>query len=152
MRPSPYDCRLGPRGMHFRSHFYVHFHYGPLTRNHPFGGSVDRLHGLGYPPPCYPSYKTLASILVGLNPTEHARFIWTHNRTCGSPASGSLWDIMPSPTEGCGFAAASRPVRVTRTGTGPGTEKFLYPLAYAYDPTTSAADGDCGYLPPDTPC
>ena len=77
-----------PSRFHFRSHFYVHLHYGPLTRNHPIDDSVDRLHGLGYPPPCYPSYKTLTPLLMGLTPIEHTRFIWTHNPACGFPALG----------------------------------------------------------------
>ncbi len=31
----------------------------------------------------------LALAPVGLTPTEHSSLRWTHNRTCGSPASGS---------------------------------------------------------------
>src|SRR5271154_6417799 len=41
---------------HFRGHFCVHCCYGPVTRRLPLGDVVDRLHGLGFPPPCYPSY------------------------------------------------------------------------------------------------
>jgi len=41
---------------HFRGHFCVHFHYGPVTRNLPRGDLVDRLQSLGFPPPCYPNY------------------------------------------------------------------------------------------------
>ena len=38
---------------HFRGHIYVHFCYGPMTRNHPKGGSFDRLQEFSFLPPCY---------------------------------------------------------------------------------------------------
>ena len=42
------------------------------------------------PPPCYPNYQGLLdSCPGGLSPAEHASLRWTHNRTCGTPASGS---------------------------------------------------------------
>src|SRR6202790_1548280 len=41
---------------HFRGHIHVHCHYGPVTRRLPKGDVVDRLQGLGFPPPCYPNY------------------------------------------------------------------------------------------------
>jgi hypothetical protein len=44
---------------HFRGHIYVHFCYGPMTRAFPKEMPVDRLQGLGFPPPCYPSYGLL---------------------------------------------------------------------------------------------
>src|ERR1019366_8057883 len=43
---------------HFRGHFRVHFHYGPVTRDLPEGDLVDGLQSLGFPPPCHPSYGT----------------------------------------------------------------------------------------------
>ena len=56
-------CCLRPRhegsafGTDSRGHLYVHFRYGPMTRNLPYGGLVGRLHELGLPLPCYPSYR-----------------------------------------------------------------------------------------------
>src|SRR5208283_868393 len=44
------------RATNFRGYLCVHFRYGPMTRNHPLGGLVDRLQSLGFPPPCYPNY------------------------------------------------------------------------------------------------
>jgi hypothetical protein len=41
---------------HFRGRIHVHFRYGPMTRAFPKEMPVDRLQGLGFPPPCYPSY------------------------------------------------------------------------------------------------
>src|ERR1035437_8310662 len=41
---------------HFRGHFRLHFHYGPVTRDLPEGDLVDGLQSLGFPPPCHPSY------------------------------------------------------------------------------------------------
>src|SRR6201997_5328054 len=40
---------------HFRGHIRVHCCYGPVTRRLPEGDAVDRLQGLGFPPPCYPN-------------------------------------------------------------------------------------------------
>src|SRR6516162_8501037 len=40
--PSPYGCRLGPRGYSFSRPQCVHCCYGPVTRNLPSGGLVDR--------------------------------------------------------------------------------------------------------------
>ena len=74
---------------HFRGHFCVHCCYGPVTRRLPMGDVVDRLQSLGFPPPCYPNYGVLIVAPAGLSPAEHASLRWTHNRTCGFPASGS---------------------------------------------------------------
>ena len=67
----------------------IRLRYGPVTRCHPEDGLVDGLQRLGFPPPCHPSYKALAFTLAGLTPAERVRLRWTHNRTGGSPASGS---------------------------------------------------------------
>jgi len=52
--------------------------YGPMTRNHPLGGFVDRLQSLGFPPPCYPNYGLLTFTPAGLSPAEHISLRWTH--------------------------------------------------------------------------
>ncbi|GFU18012.1 hypothetical protein NPIL_689541, partial [Nephila pilipes] len=46
-----------------------------------FGNIVGRLQHFGFPPHCYPSYRTPTFILVGFTPTEHTRLFWTHNYT-----------------------------------------------------------------------
>ena len=46
--------------------------------HHPYDGFVDRLLGLGFPPPYYPSYRALASTLVSFVLTECTSFRWTH--------------------------------------------------------------------------
>lgn len=74
---------------HFRGHFYVYFRYGPLTRAFPKETLVDRLQGLGFPPPCYPSYEALTITPTGLTPAEHTSLRWTHNHACDFPAHGS---------------------------------------------------------------
>ena len=73
---------------HFRGHIRVYFHYGPAARRLPEGDVVDRLQSLGFPPPCYPNYGASTLAPAGLSPAEHASLRWTHNRTCGFPASG----------------------------------------------------------------
>jgi hypothetical protein len=42
---------------HFRGHIYAYLCYGPMTRAFPKEMPVDRLQGLGFPPPCYPGYR-----------------------------------------------------------------------------------------------
>jgi hypothetical protein len=42
---------------------------------------VGRLREFSFFPPRYPSYEVLTVASVGLSPTEHASFNWTHNRT-----------------------------------------------------------------------
>ena len=46
--------------------------------HHPSDGFADRLLGLGFPPPYYPSYRALASTLVSFVLTECTSFRWTH--------------------------------------------------------------------------
>ena len=55
LRPTVAGSAFG--ATHFRGHIHVHCHYGPVTRRLPTGDVVDRLQGLGFPPPCYPSYE-----------------------------------------------------------------------------------------------
>src|SRR5262249_43506278 len=43
----------------------------------------------GFPPACHPCYGASALTPAGLTPAEHISLTWTHNRTGGSPASGS---------------------------------------------------------------
>jgi len=47
-------------------HLRVYSHYGPMTRNHPEGGFVDRLQEFSFLPPCYPSYEASDFASVGL--------------------------------------------------------------------------------------
>jgi hypothetical protein len=56
-------------------------------------GFVDRFRKFGFSPLRYPSYKVLTFTLVGLSPTEHTRFPWTHSRTAGFPQYGFKADI-----------------------------------------------------------
>src|SRR3954451_16642308 len=62
--------------------------YGPVTRGLPWGGLVDRLQSFSFHHLCYPNYGALTLTPAGLSPAEHASLRWTHNRTCGFPASG----------------------------------------------------------------
>src|SRR5215475_8117436 len=89
MRPSPFGCRLGPRGHSLSRPQRVHCCYGPVTRSLPWGDLVDRLQSFSFHHLCYPNYGVLTSTPAGLSPAEHAHLTWTHNRTCGFPASGS---------------------------------------------------------------
>ena len=81
MLPSPYGCRLGPRGYSLSRPQRVHFCYGPVTRNLPWGDLVDRLQSFSFHHLCYPNYGALTSTPAGLSPAEHASLTWTHNRT-----------------------------------------------------------------------
>ncbi len=56
MLPLPFWRGLGLRGHQFRGHLCLHLRYGPRTRSRPEDGSVDRLQGFSFLPPCYPSY------------------------------------------------------------------------------------------------
>jgi hypothetical protein len=85
MLPSPYGCRLGPRGYSFSRPQRVHFCYGPVTRGLPWGDLVDRLQSFSFHHLCYPNYGALTFTPAGLSPAEHASLRWTHNRTCGFP-------------------------------------------------------------------
>src|SRR5262249_39755986 len=88
MLPSPFGCRLGPRGYSLSRPQRVHFCYGPVTRNLPQGDFVDRLRRFCFHLLRYPNYGALTSTPAGLSPAEHASLTWTHNRTCRFPASG----------------------------------------------------------------
>jgi len=59
-----------------------------MTRSLPWGDFVDRLQSFSFHHLCYPNYGALTSTPAGLSPAEHASLRWTHNRTCGFPASG----------------------------------------------------------------
>src|SRR5882724_11216177 len=89
MLPSPYGCRLGPRGYSLSRPQRVHFCYGPVTRGLPWGDLVDRLQSFSFHHLCYPNYRVLTVTPAGLSPAEHASLRWTHNRTGGFPASRS---------------------------------------------------------------
>src|SRR5215469_15010054 len=91
---SPYGCRLGPRGYSLSRPQRVHFCYGPMTRGLPWGDLVDRLQSFSLHHLCYPNYGALTFTPAGLPPAEHASLRWTHNRTCGSPASGFPTDFI----------------------------------------------------------
>src|SRR5205814_9214711 len=78
--PSPYGCGLDPRGYSFSRPQCVHCCYGPVTRNPPWGGLVDRLRRFCFHLPRYPNYGALTSTPAGLSPAEHASLHWTHNR------------------------------------------------------------------------
>ena len=55
----------------------------------PYGGRVNGLQILGFPPPCHPNYRALALTPAGLSPAERASLCWTHvgSRT-GAPTVG----------------------------------------------------------------
>src|SRR3954463_16300923 len=80
MLPSPYGCRLGPRGYSLSRPQCVHCCYGPVTRGLPWGGLVDRLQSFSFHHLCYPNYGALTLTPAGLSPAEHASLRWTHNR------------------------------------------------------------------------
>ena len=54
LRPTEAGSALG--STLFRGHIRVHCRYGPAARGLPKEDLVDRLQGLGFPPPCYPNY------------------------------------------------------------------------------------------------
>ena len=89
MSPSPFGCGLGPWRYSLSRPQRVYFCYGPVTRSLPWGDLVDRLQSFSFHHLCYPNYGALTSTPAGLSPAEHASLRWTHNRTGGSPASGS---------------------------------------------------------------
>jgi hypothetical protein len=81
--------RTQPPEKHSRGHLCVHFHYGPMARHHPKEDAVNRFQKFGFPPLCYSSYEAPDFCPGGFcHPTEQASLRWTHNRTCGFPASG----------------------------------------------------------------
>src|SRR3954453_21530870 len=81
MLPSPYGCRLGPREYYFSRPQRVHCCYGPVTRNLPWEGLVDRLRRFCFHLLRFPNYGALTSTPAGLSPAEHASLHWTHNQT-----------------------------------------------------------------------
>ena len=85
MLPSPCGCRLGPREYYFSRPQRVHFCYGPVTRNLPWGDLVDRLRRFCFHLLRYPNYGALTSTPAGLTPAEHASLTWTHNHTVRLP-------------------------------------------------------------------
>ena len=44
----------------------------------PYGGRVNGLQSIGFPPPCHPNYRALALTPAGLSPAERASLCWTH--------------------------------------------------------------------------
>jgi hypothetical protein len=126
MRPSPSGCGLGPREYYFSRPQRVHFCYGPVTRNLPSGGFVDRLRRFCCHLPRYPNYRALTSAPAGLSPAEHASLHWTHNRSVRFPAAAeqhralanSLPDISPWETCGDGLRGTCRGIGFQNYGEG----------------------------------
>src|SRR5271170_3354369 len=125
MLPSPYGCGLGPREYCFSRPQCVHCCYGPVTRNLPWGGLVDRLRRFCLHLPRYPNYGALTSTPAGLSPAEHASLRWTHNHTVRLPrrtsaasysgqfvtrylALGNLWRRLSLNLYGIGFPELRR--------------------------------------------
>src|SRR4051812_12654891 len=123
MLPSPYGCRLGPRGYSLSRPQCVHCCYGPVTRGLPWGGLVDRLQSFSFHHLCYPNYGALTLTPAGLSPAEHASLRWTHNRatrlstrTCaaatraGDCARWRTWRrSLAAPDSGCRRSWRCRP-------------------------------------------
>src|SRR5215475_6376630 len=103
MRPSPFGCRLGPRGHSLSRPQRVHCCYGPVTRSLPWGDLVDRLQSFSFHHLCYPNYGVLTSTPAGLSPAEHAHLTWTHNRT--SRISSPFFRLVPTSGSGPSQAA-----------------------------------------------
>src|SRR3954469_17933680 len=98
MVPSPYGCRLGPRGYSLSRPQCVHCCYGPVTRGLPWGGLVDRLQSFSFHHLCYPNYGALTLTPAGLSPAEHASLRWTHNRRLNSSCNRSIaFVVAPTP-------------------------------------------------------
>ena len=70
MSPSPYGCRLGPRGYSLSRPQRVHFCYGPVTRNLPGGSLVDRLRRFCFHLLRYPNYGALTATPAGLSEAD----------------------------------------------------------------------------------
>jgi hypothetical protein len=75
---SPSSCGLSPWDTLSRPQC-VHCCYGPVTRNLPWGGLVDRLRRFCFHFLRYPNYGALTFTPAGLSPAEHASLIWTYN-------------------------------------------------------------------------
>jgi hypothetical protein len=116
LRPTVAGSALG--ATHFRGHIRVHCRYGPVTRDLPKG---DLSIGFRILVSRHPAIRTTGLLTLapaGLSPAEHASLCWTHNRTCGFPASGSPTGFMTrhtaaDPDAGCA-SASRRAVRTPR--------------------------------------
>src|SRR6478672_5504727 len=137
MLPSPYGCRLGPRGYSLSRPQRVHFCYGPVTRGLPWGDLVDRFQSFSFHHLCYPNYRALTFTPAGLSPAEHASLRWTHNRTCSFPAYGSHLGCL---TAALGLPYALRPGdTLSRHCVRHVRNRFAFSLASALRSTASAA-------------
>ena len=94
--PQSFGCRLGPREYCFSRPQCVHFRYGPVTRNLPWGGLVDRLRRFCCHLARYPNYGALTFTPAGLSPAEHASLRWTHNHTVKIPRCLDAASYSPS--------------------------------------------------------
>src|SRR5437879_11784854 len=89
MLPSLYGRELGLRGSAFRGHICIHFRCGPMTCSPSlkmalsigFRDSISLLSTIQ-------ATRSLTLPLVGLSPTEHTSFSWTHFRKAGFPRYG----------------------------------------------------------------
>src|SRR5713226_4595506 len=79
MLPSPLNREARPPGLKYfgATGAFTSVPARGLT-HHPSDGLVGGLQGLGFPPPCHPSYGALALTPAGLTPAEHVSFLWTH--------------------------------------------------------------------------
>ena len=68
----------------------VHCCYGPLTRDLPWEGLVDRLRRFRFHRLRHPNYGALTSTPAGLSPAEHASPHRTHNHTVRLPRRRKL--------------------------------------------------------------
>src|SRR6516225_5040824 len=98
--PSPYGCRLGPRGYSFSRPQCVHCCYRPVTRNLPSGGLLDRLRRFCFQLLRYPNYGALTSTPAGFSLLNMPAFTrhTTGHADLPHPALGQ--DVTPSPTTG----------------------------------------------------
>ena len=72
VRARPSDCST------FEA-IWVYLRYGPATRSPPFSdGSSIGFRIFSFLPSCYSSYGAWTFAPVGLAPTDHASFRWTH--------------------------------------------------------------------------
>ena len=93
-------------------------------------GFVDRFRKFDFSPLRYPSYKVLTFTLVGLSPTEHTSFSWTHFRTAGFPSVRLQgWHIrLGLPGDYEFFASCSLP------------RPFVHPLSTTLYPSAEPGD------------
>ena len=78
MLPSPHEGRLGLWGFRFEAISAFTLVTARCLAHHPKDGFVDRLSGFDSSPPCYPSYRVLASTLVRFSSPNTPAFPWTH--------------------------------------------------------------------------